>query len=310
MDITLNALRYLEEVSLTRSISKAAKNFYISQPHMSNIIRSVEQEVGVPLFYRTSRGMELTAAGKEFTLRAQKVLKEMDALEEVFSVSSSECVRLGISMTRSYQVLRVLGEFFNENDDKERFDVAVRETTPFQVIDDVRSGISQIGVLHFYDTQEQYFQHRIAAAGLSQISSYKRKFLVAMSADSPLARLPAIDSQLLAKQIMLTYGDYESPDAPYRFGGSESYISSRRISVYERATYMELLSHCPNTYAMVTGLHPRTLTQYGLILRECVDLELYNVGCIILQENTELPPRLNTIVDKIINIDWTERISD
>ncbi|MDE7002920.1 MAG: LysR family transcriptional regulator [Oscillospiraceae bacterium] len=310
MDITLNALRYLVEVARTRSISKAARNFYFSQPHMSNIIRSVEQEVGMPLFYRSSKGMELTETGKKFVLQAQKILKETDALEEAFSSSPDQCVRLSISMTRSYQVLRVITGFINDNDGKERFDVAVRETNPFQVIEDVRSGLSQLGVLHFYDTQEQYFFHCIAAAGLVYTSNYKRKFLLAMSTDSPLARVAAIDSPMLLDKIMLAYGDYESPVAPYRFSGSEPYISSRRISVYERSTMMEILGRCPNTYALVTGLHPHTLSQYGLILRDCTDLELYNIGCTVYQEHTELTPLMKSVQEKIRSIDWTERVSD
>ena len=310
MDITLNALKYLVEVARTKSISKAARNFYFSQPHLSNIIRSVEQEVGVPLFYRSPKGMELTETGEKFVSQAQKILREADALEEAFSSSPDQCVRLSISMTRSYQVLRVITGFINDNDSKERFDVAVRETNPFQVIEDVRSGLSQLGVLHFYDTQKQYFFHCIAAAGLIHTSNYKRKFLLAMSTDSPLARVSSIDSPMLLDKIMLVYGDYESPVAPYRFSGNESYISSRRISVYERSTMMEILSRCPNTYALVTGLHPHTLSQYGLILRDCTDLELYNIGCTVYQKHTELTPLMRSVQEKIRSIDWTERVSD
>lgn len=309
MDITLTALRYLAEVARTRSVSKAAKNFYISQPHLSNIIRSVEQEVGVPLFYRSTKGMELTEIGKEFVLQAQKILKEADVLEEVFSSATSQCVRLSISITRSYQVLRVIAGFINSNDQKERFDVAVRETNPFQVIEDVRTGVSQLGALHFYNTQEQYFFHCMAAAGLTHTSNYKRKFLIAMSTDSPLARVPVLDSQMLSKQIMLVYGDYESPIAPYRFSGSEPCISTRRIRVYDRSTSMELLSRCPNTFALMTGLHPHTLSQYGLILRDCPDLNLFNIGCTVFQEHAELTPLMKSIQEKIMDIDWTERIS-
>lgn len=309
MDVTLNALRYVVEVARTRSISKAARNFYFSQPHLSNIIRSVEREVGMPLFCRTSQGMELTETGKKFVERAQRILKEAEALDEEFSASPGKCVHLSISMTRSYQVLRVLTEFINENDHKERFEVSIRETNPFQVLEDVRAGVSQLGILHFYDTQEKHFLHYMDTFGLAHSNNYRRKFLLAMSTDSPLARVPVIESGMLSDKILLTYGDYESPIAPYRFGGFESGISSRRVSVYERATLTDILSRCPNTYALVTGFHPHTLSQYGLILRSCADLTLYNVGCVVYPEHTELGPMLRAVKERIHAIDWTERVS-
>ncbi len=309
MDITLNALRYVVEVARTRSISKAARNFYFSQPHLSNIIRSVEREVGMPLFCRSSRGMELTETGKKFVTQAQRILKEAEALDKEFSAPSGQCVHFGISMTRSYQVLRVITEVLNEHDTQDRFEVSIRETNPFQVLEDVRAGASQLGVLHFYDTQEQYFLHYMAAFGLAYSSNYRRKFLLAMSADSPLARAPALESRMLRDKILLTYGDYESTIAPYRFGGFEDGISSRRISVYERSTLTDVLSRCPNTYTLVTGFHPHTLQQYGLILRSCADLTLYNVGCVVYPENTELSPLARTIRQRVQAIDWTERVS-
>ena len=309
MDVTLNALRYVVEVARTRSISKAARNFYFSQPHLSNISRSVEREVGMPLFCRSSKGMELTETGKKFVAQAQKILKEAEALDEAFSASPAKCVHFGISMTRSYQVLRVITDVLNENDAKERFEVAIRETNPFQVLEDVRAGTSQLGVLHFYDTQEKYFIHYMTAFGLAHSSNYRRRFLLAMSVDSPLARAPVLQSRMLRDKILLTYGDYESPIAPYRFGGFEDGISSRRISVYERSTLTDVLSRCPNTYALVTGFHPHTLQQYGLILRSCADLSLYNVGCVVYPENTEMGPLACTLRQRIQAIDWTERVS-
>lgn len=310
MNITLSAMRYVVEVARTRSISRAAKNFYVSQPHLSGIIRSVETEVGEPLFVRATGGMELTETGKSFVSQAKRVLKEADRLEETVYASPDESFHLRITMTRSYQVLRILTDVINENAGKERFDVSIRETNPFQVIEDVRSGAAELGILHFYDTQEQYFFHCIKAYGLGHTSNYKRQFLLAMSTESPLARASAIESKMLRDKIMLTYGDYESPIAPYRFSGCEELVSSRRIDVYDRSTAMDILSRCPETYIIVTGLHPSTLSQYNLILRRCVDMELSNIGCTVYRENAELSPLIRNARDRILAIDWSERVSD
>lgn len=310
MELTFTALQYIVAVAQTKSISKAAKNFYMSQPHLSNVIRSVERQLGVTLFYRSPKGMELTEAGRNFIQRVQPILEQVNSLEASMQTDPTERVRVNLSLTRSYQVLRVVTEIVNANSNKKLFEMSIRETGPFQVIEDVRSGAAQMGILHFYSSQESYFFHCLRVFGLAYHSRYRRPFLLAMSTENPLARVPRITSEMLLNQIIVLYGDYESEIAPYRFCNSEDYISSKRIYVYDRATAMDLLSRCPNTYTLITGLHPTTLSQYGLVLRQCKDLELYNIGCCIHMENMEFNPLLREIRKKILEIDWTERVVD
>ena len=50
----------------TGSITKAAQNYYMNQPHLSKIIRELERDLGCPIFDRTSRGMIPTVRGEEF----------------------------------------------------------------------------------------------------------------------------------------------------------------------------------------------------------------------------------------------------
>ena len=55
--MNLSYLKYAVEVEKTGSITKAAQNFYMNQPHLSKIIRELERDLGCPIFDRTSRGM-------------------------------------------------------------------------------------------------------------------------------------------------------------------------------------------------------------------------------------------------------------
>lgn len=54
--MTIQQLQYVLEVSRTGSISKAARNLFLSQPNISNSIKNLEQELGATLFIRTSQG--------------------------------------------------------------------------------------------------------------------------------------------------------------------------------------------------------------------------------------------------------------
>ena len=64
--MNLSYLKYAVEVEKTGSITKAAQNFYMNQPHLSKIIRELERELGEDIFDRTSRGMIPTKKGEEF----------------------------------------------------------------------------------------------------------------------------------------------------------------------------------------------------------------------------------------------------
>lgn len=61
------------------SLSRAARRLHISQPPLTRQIHALEDELGVALFARSSRGMRLLPAGEAFLARARVVLAEVDA---------------------------------------------------------------------------------------------------------------------------------------------------------------------------------------------------------------------------------------
>ena len=81
-------LRYFLQVYRDGSILRAARNISISQQALSKAITSLEQEVGVPLFRRTARGLIPTETGELLCELAQPVVDSMDALLDQISVSA------------------------------------------------------------------------------------------------------------------------------------------------------------------------------------------------------------------------------
>ena len=58
--MTLQQLRYITMVAEKGTISEAAKELFISQPSLTNAIRELEQEMGITIFRRTTRGVSPT----------------------------------------------------------------------------------------------------------------------------------------------------------------------------------------------------------------------------------------------------------
>src|SRR3954471_5190086 len=75
----LRHLRYFVAIAEERSFTRAAERLWVTQPGLSTQIRRLESELGVQLFERHTRGVDLTAAGELFLERARTALEAADA---------------------------------------------------------------------------------------------------------------------------------------------------------------------------------------------------------------------------------------
>ena len=79
----LEYLHYIVEVNRCRSISKAAKNLYITQPTLSVALSNLEEELGYPLFVRSRQGVIPTNEGLKIIESAQEIIIKMNELQEL-----------------------------------------------------------------------------------------------------------------------------------------------------------------------------------------------------------------------------------
>ncbi|PID23226.1 LysR family transcriptional regulator [Sporosarcina sp. P3] len=86
----LRQLRYFIAVAEELNFSRAAERLHITQPPLSMQIQNLEKEMGILLFNRTNRRVELTAAGQHFY---QDVVKIIDSLEG--SIENAKRIHLG-----------------------------------------------------------------------------------------------------------------------------------------------------------------------------------------------------------------------
>lgn len=77
-------LKYFMEVAEQRSFSKAARNLHISQSAISRMIKALEEEMGVTLFLRNAKTVEITAPGNIFLNYAKRCLFIFEHLKSDF----------------------------------------------------------------------------------------------------------------------------------------------------------------------------------------------------------------------------------
>src|SRR3954453_15037752 len=79
----LRHLRYFVAIAEERSFTRAAERLWVAQPGLSTEIRRLEAELGVRLFERHPRGVDLTHAGTLFLERARAALAAADAASAI-----------------------------------------------------------------------------------------------------------------------------------------------------------------------------------------------------------------------------------
>lgn len=106
--MNLKQAHYIKTIAECGSITAAAKKLYVSQPSLSQMLRHVEEELGVEIFDRSTAPFQLTYAGEKYLHAAQIMLSAQEQLEsEIREIrhEHSGRLRLGISVSRGLQVL-------------------------------------------------------------------------------------------------------------------------------------------------------------------------------------------------------------
>lgn len=113
----LNQMRYFLEIAKTGNITAAARNLYLSQPSLSQAIRNLEDELGIPLLIRHPKSVSLTDAGEQFALHAERIIGSADQLSDLMQKHSqllSGNLRLGIPWIGGYLGIFTLLRRYNQ----------------------------------------------------------------------------------------------------------------------------------------------------------------------------------------------------
>ena len=81
--MNLRDLNYIIAVAETHHFGKAAGRCHVSQPTLSGQIKKLEMELGVAIFERTNRSVEITPVGKAIVAHARQIMEQADAIEQL-----------------------------------------------------------------------------------------------------------------------------------------------------------------------------------------------------------------------------------
>jgi len=147
MNVTLKQLQAFIAVAETNSFSRAAEKMRIAQSAISVLVRDLEETLATRLFDRTTRRVELTLAGREFRLHAEKILSDLQhALHDTHLLGEGKRGRLTVAappVLTEALIPRILRPFKREFP---HVQVVMIDARTERIVEAVRSGEADIGI--------------------------------------------------------------------------------------------------------------------------------------------------------------------
>lgn len=193
----LRQLRQFIAVAEARSFRRAAERLFMAQPPLSVAIRKLEEEIGVPLLDRGSRGVRLTAAGQAAYDAALKCLRDAEEVASVArAVAKGEAGRLRIGFIGSvtFGLMPRLIQAFSLRYPNVRLEL--REATNLDALTAVQSGAMDLGFVRV---------PAIRPADVDLQVVVQDVFCAALPAGHPLARRKTISLKELADEPLIGY---------------------------------------------------------------------------------------------------------
>ncbi|MGV2903832.1 LysR family transcriptional regulator [Microbacterium sp. AGC62] len=250
--ITLQQLTYYIEVAAEGSISAAADLLYVAQPTMSAAMKDLESRVDRVLLLRSARGVTLTTDGVEFLGYARQVVEQVALLEQRYLDRPPSRRLLGVSTQHYSFAVDALVRMVKATSAAE-YEFSLRETRTWDIIEDVRTLRSELGILYRNDFNRNVIDKLLRDSGLAFHPLFVAEPHIFISRKNPLASRDRVTLDDLAEVPRLTF-DQGANNSFYFAEEILSTLSSPQdIRVSDRATIFNLMIGLDG-YTISTGI--------------------------------------------------------
>lgn len=250
--MTLQQLNYVITISEAGSLNKAAEILYVSQPSLTGAIQELEKELGIIIFHRSGRGVTLTNDGVEFITYARQIYHQYETLMEKYGKSGTLKKKFGVSTQHYSFAVKTFIEVVKQFNTIE-YEFAIRETKTREVIEDVNTLRSEIGILYLSNFNQAIIKKLLKANDLEFYKLIDCNAYVYLWKEHPLAKCSSIRLEQLNEYPCLSFEQGESSS----FYFAEEILSTnqylRTIKANDRATMLNLMVGL-NGYTLCSGM--------------------------------------------------------
>ena len=276
--MTLQQLKYVTTIANIGSISEAAKRLFVSQPSLTKAIKELEKEMGITIFDRTNKGITVSKEGERFLGYARQVLEQAALLEEQYKSQSGGKKQFSVSTQHYSFAVNAFVELL-KGAGIDQYDVSLRETQTYEIIDDVAHMKSEIGLLFYNDFNRPVLEKLIHTNELTFTELFTAHPHIFIGKNHPLANKDVVSMDELEEYPYISFeqGDHNS------FYFSEEIFSTvvrpKHIRVRDRASLFSLLLGLDG-YTVSSGVIDEEVNGENIISVPLVEEGLMHIGYI------------------------------
>lgn len=237
--MTLQQLRYVTAIAAAGSLNEAAKQLFITQPSLSGSIKELEKETGFELFIRSNRGIKMTPEGEEFLGYARQVCEQYTLLEEKYMGKKSK-KKFSVSMQHYTFAVKAFMEMAKQTG-MEEYEFAVYETKTHEVIENVKTFRSELGILYITDFNRQIVKRILTENNLEFTELFQCDTYVYLWAGHPLANEEAISMEQLQEYPCLQFDQGKNNSLYLAEEMKSTFQYPKVIKANDRATMLNLM---------------------------------------------------------------------
>ena len=276
--MTLQQLKYVTTIANIGSISEAAKRLFVSQPSLTKAIKELEKEMGITIFDRTNKGITVSKEGERFLGYARQVLEQAALLEEQYKSQSGGKKQFSVSTQHYSFAVNAFVELL-KGAEIDQYDVSLRETQTYEIIDDVAHMKSEIGLLYYNDFNRPVLEKLIHTNELTCTELFTAHPHIFIGKTHPLAHKEVVSMDELEEYPYISFeqGDHNS------FYFSEEIFSTvvrpKHIRVRDRASLFSLLLGLDG-YTVSSGVIDKEVNGENIISVPLAEEGLMHIGYI------------------------------
>ncbi|WP_454860895.1 LysR substrate-binding domain-containing protein [Promicromonospora soli] len=292
IDINPRLLRYFLAVAEELHFGRAAMRLYVSQPSLSHQIRKLEEILGTPLFVRSSRSVQLTAAGRTLLKEAPTALAGLEQAVERTRLAGSgvaTTIRLGYTPVANFGTFTVLLDALQEEHPDFTFDA--REIFSAEIPERICAGDLDVGLALSPPPIDGVDGEILRRETVSALLSTRHRLAVAPKI--PLAELRDETLQLFPRRLAPAY--YDGIVAACQEAGF-----SPKICAFEDPSVNPMLARLAS--GREVGLAPASFAEHagkastGVTARDVVDPQIA-ADLSILWPTNDPSPAIASVLD-------------
>ena len=206
--MNLKQLEYFSAVAEAKSISLAARNLHVAQPPISRQLALLEDELGVCLFLRTNKGVELTEAGRSLYRQSQNLFQDMrmivDSVRDI-NAGMRGLLKIGMIYSNISIALQYLKEFLAQYPQVELY---VRLGSPGDLLEDLNKGDLHLLFLRSSSERGSGLHERILGEDPLELVMIRELDPAPDQASVPLEALKGVPMCLLRSDDLWGYSNY------------------------------------------------------------------------------------------------------